>query len=119
MTNLEAFKGLLDEPAIPDTRIQGVLIVRGIDPNAEWSMSPTNPINCRFYGALIIEKMRATNGANGLKSISEGGMSVSYDSASPYLKGLIDGWISDSNCSSLKDQYTANKISDVSYLLDR
>lgn len=119
MTNLEAFRVLLDNPSVSDARITAVLEVAGIDPNGTWVKSKDNPINCSFYDALISEILKSANANTGIKSISEGGMSVTYDSASPYLKSRIEALANDSGCSSLIDKYTTNKIKDVSHLLYR
>jgi len=120
MTNLEAFRTLLDDPNVPDARITSILNVQGIDPNGLWVKSSTNPINCSFYDALINEYLKSANANTGISSISEGGMSITYGTASPYMKAKIDGWAKDSGCSSLIDKYTMeNKITDVSYFLDR
>ncbi|WP_018629191.1 DUF6706 family protein [Niabella aurantiaca] len=120
MTNLEAFKVLLDDSAIPDQRISDILNVSGIDPNGSWVKSKSNPINCAFYDALINQVLKSANANTGIRSISEGGMSISYDSASPYLKARINGLVSDSGCSSLIDRYSMRpKIRDISHLLYR
>jgi len=119
MTNLEAFRVLLDDPNTSDARITGILSVQGIDPNGSWVKSKSNPINCAFYEALINVYLKTANANTGIKSISEGGMSIGYDSSSPYMKAKIEGWAKDSGCSSLIDKYTTNKIKDISYLLDR
>ncbi len=120
MTNLEAFKFLLDNPGISDTRISGLLEFSGINPLGIWEKSKTNPINCSFYDALINEILKGANANTGISSISEGGMSISYSTASPYLKTRIDGLVNDSGCSSLINKYsTQPKIRDVSHLLYR
>ena len=117
MTNIEAFKFLLDEPGITDTQITEMLGFYDIDPSAVWDKSAPN---CDFYRLLIEKKIKSLG--LGVRSESEGGYSITYDNGSEWAKALISGWAYDSKCSSLIGLYGGTgkpAITDISALLDR
>ena len=117
MTNLEAFKSLLDDPSVTDTQITAMLGFYNIDANAEFDRN--NP-SCDFYRLLIEKKIKSLG--LGVKSESEGGYSITYDNGSEWAKALISGWAYDSKCSSLIEKYGGTgkpAITDISALLDR
>lgn len=117
MTNIEAFKFLLDEPGITDTQITEMLGFYDINPSGLWDKSVPN---CDFYRLLIERKIKSLG--LGVRSESEGGYSIVYDSTSDWVKNLISGWAYDSKCSSLIEKYGGTgkpAITDISALLDR
>lgn len=117
MTNLEAFKSLLDEPSVTDTQITAMLGFYNIGASAEFDKN--NP-SCDFYRLLIEKKIKSLG--LGIRSESEGGYSITYDNGSEWAKALISGWAYDSKCSSLIEKYGGTgkpAITDISALLDR
>lgn len=87
------------------------LAFAGLDPSAQYD--PNNQEQkCLFYGALL-GYMAQDN--VGVKSISEGGYSISYDKdqKAKYLSDLAD----ESGCSSLIDKYNSKVVvKDMSHL---
>lgn len=117
MTNLEAFKVKLDDVNVQDASVSALLTFYNIDPSAEFVISKTNPINCDFYRLLIERKLSISN----VRSMSEGGFSITYNNVPDYLKQLASSLAYESGCSSLISKYGSYgaTIKDISGMLDR
>lgn len=117
MTNAEAFSIRLNEDSVSEDKIRKLFSFYNIDPDAEWVMSKSNPINSTFYKLLIERKIAIAN----VKSISEGGFSITYENSPQWLQEAIRELAYESGCSVLINKYAAvnNSIRDISNLLDR
>lgn len=82
----------------------------GLDPSSEWSVND-NELKCEFYRILL---MYISRDNVGVKQVSEGGYSITYDSDSKakYQKALAI----ESGCPSLIEQYSNDVVKNMSDL---
>lgn len=115
MTNLEALKSMLPGTSASDTQLSNALLLKGIDPAADWVYSTTNSINCAFYG-IVISQLYADKNI-GIKAESEGGYSKTYDVDGKAFANQISALADESGCQQLIDRYsTKNKLRDRTYM---
>jgi len=118
MTNLEAVRAIISDTSVNDASITANLELHGISPTAPWDASMSNPDRCKIYD-IAIKLGLQSRGVGGIRSISEGGYSITYDDADKTVKNWALSKAKESGCSSLISEYTPNKIRDISYLLNR
>jgi hypothetical protein len=110
MTILEAYKFKVGNDVSDADAIAALQFV-GLDPDATWDAND-NSTKCTFYGA-VLNALSANN--MGIKQESEGGYSITYDSA---MKGkYLENLANESGCQELMDKYsTVPVIKNKSYL---
>lgn len=82
----------------------------GLSPSSEWSVND-NEQKCAFYRIIL---MYISRDNVGVKQVSEGGYSITYDSDSKakYQKALAI----ESGCPSLIEQYSNDIVKNMSHL---
>lgn len=118
MTIIEAFNikiSQVSEISVPANITEGLLMFEGLDPNAEWN--PNNGTSkCSLYKVILTELSKDIY--KGVKSVSEGGYSISYDFEGK--KKCLSDLAEESGCGSLIERYNTNaSITDISDLLNR
>lgn len=103
MTNLEVLKFIVGcNASYTEAQLYGMLILNDIDPNGVYVSSN----KCALYGIAIgaIESQPDS----GIKSIQEGGYSVTYNGTQ--MSGLLSSIANQSGCDELIGRYTDKPI---------
>lgn len=95
MTNLEVIQHLIGSNAdVTSERLQISAQMLGVDPNAEFDINDS-ATKCKLYKAALQEIQQA----KGVKSVTEGGYSITYADSS--IPALLYGLAVDSGCDEL------------------